>query len=106
MFANGGYRVLGVSLGNVCCVEFICFGVVCISKFKTIILNNYFKHVMYNLFMGCSFTDMTRRFVDYMCVAFCCKLVRCSYLYVVLFSILGCVLRCLVVVCCDFLCFD
>ena len=52
-------------------------------------LNTYLKHVTYNLFLGCSFTDMTRRFVDYMCVVFCCKLVRCSYLYVVLFSIWG-----------------
>ena len=61
-------------------------------------LNTYLKHVTYNLFLGCSFTDMTRRFVDYMCVVFCCKLVRCSYLYVVLFSMWGCILRCPVVV--------
>ena len=36
---------------------------------------------------------MTRRFVDYMGVVFCCKWVRGSYLCVVLFSIWGCVSR-------------
>ena len=29
-------------------------------------LNTYLKHVTYNLFLGCSFTDIIRRCVDYM----------------------------------------
>ena len=109
-------HIYNMSFYSACVVYSVLFWVtraasslnVCLcSQFKTTMLNTYLKHVTYNLFLGCSFTDMTRRFMDCMCIVYCCNLlVRCSYVYVVLFSIWGCILRCLVVVCCDFLCFD